>query len=185
VLLFVSNQAKLFGYALMVAKLKELDKMKDMFISMASHELRSPLGAIRGYLDFLKEEKEVLANDETKHYVDNISTSVDRLNGLVSDMLEVSRLEGNRMPMTIEGIDVNKIISELIEEIKPQAIQKGLALNFEVSENNPFILADSNRLKQVLINLIGNSIKYTPQGSVTVSTVLKEKELGVVLPIRE
>ena len=181
VLLFVSNQAKLFGYALTVTKLKELDKMKDMFISMASHELRSPLGAIKGYLDFLKEKKEVLADSEAKQYVDNITTSVDRLNGLVSDMLEVSRLEGNRMPMKIESVDVNKVIGESIEEIKSQAIQKGLVLNFDPAENNPFVLADGNRLKQVLINLIGNSIKYTPQGSVTVSVGLKDKELGITI----
>ena len=181
VLLFVSNQAKLFGYALTVTKLKELDKMKDMFISMASHELRSPLGAIKGYLDFLKEKKEVLADGEAKQYVDNITISVDRLNGLVSDMLEVSRLEGNRMPMKIESVDVNKVIGESIEEIKSQAIQKGLALSFEPVENNSFVLADGNRLKQVLINLIGNSIKYTPQGSVTVSVGLKDKELGITI----
>lgn len=181
VLLFVSNQAKLFGYALTVTKLKELDKMKDMFISMASHELRSPLGAIKGYLDFLKEKNEVLADGEAKQYVDNITISVDRLNGLVSDMLEVSRLEGNRMPMKIESVDVNKVIGESIEEIKSQAVQKGLALNFDPVENNSFVLADGNRLKQVLINLIGNSIKYTPQGSVTVSVGLKDKELGITI----
>ncbi|MEF3692472.1 MAG: HAMP domain-containing sensor histidine kinase [Candidatus Moraniibacteriota bacterium] len=181
VLLFVSNQAKLFGYALTVTKLKELDKMKDMFISMASHELRSPLGAIKGYLDFLKEKKEVLADEEARQYVGNITTSVDRLNGLVSDMLEVSRLEGNRMPMKIESADVNKIIGESIEEIRSQAVQKGLALNFNPVENTLFVLADGNRLKQVLINLIGNSIKYTPQGSITVSTGLKDKELGITI----
>lgn len=181
VLLFVSNQAKLFGYALTVTKLKELDKMKDMFISMASHELRSPLGAIKGYLDFLKEKKEVLADSEAKQYVDNITISVDRLNGLVSDMLEVSRLEGNRMPMKIESVDVNKVIGESIEEIKSQAVQKGLALSFDPAENIPFVLADGNRLKQVLINLIGNSIKYTPQGLVTVSVGLKDKELGITI----
>lgn len=181
VLLFVSNQARLFGYALMVTKLKEVDKMKDMFISMASHELRSPLGAIKGYIDFLKDKKEVSADEESKHYVENIESSVNRLNGLVSDMLEVSRLEGNRMPMEITKVDVDKIINETIEEIKPQAIQKGLELNLKFSENNPLVMADSNRLKQVLVNLIGNSIKYTPQGSVTISTLVKDNKLGVVI----
>lgn len=181
VLLFVSNQARLFGYALMVTKLKEVDKMKDMFISMASHELRSPLGAIKGYIDFLKDKKEISTDEDSKHYVENIESSVNRLTGLVSDMLEVSKLEGNRMPMEIESVDVDKIINETVEEIRPQAIQKGLELKLEFSENNPFVMADSNRLKQVLINLISNSIKYTPRGSVTVSTLIKDKELGVVI----
>ncbi|NLC31156.1 MAG: HAMP domain-containing histidine kinase, partial [Candidatus Moranbacteria bacterium] len=97
------------------------------------------------------------------------------------DMLEVSRLEGNRMPMKIESVDVNKVIGESIEEIKSQAVQKGLALSFDPAENISFVLADGNRLKQVLINLIGNSIKYTPQGSVTVSVGLKDKELGITI----
>jgi K+-sensing histidine kinase KdpD len=87
VLLFVSNQARLFGYALTITKLKEVDKMKDMFISMASHELRSPLGAIKGYVDFLKEKKEILADKDANHYVENISLSIERLNALVADML--------------------------------------------------------------------------------------------------
>jgi signal transduction histidine kinase len=181
VLLFVSNQARLFGYALMVTRLKEVDEMKDMFISMASHELRSPLGAIKGYIDFLKDKKEVLADEESRYYIENIESSVNRLSGLVSDMLEVSRLEGNRMPIEIVKVNVDKIINEVVGEIKSQAIQKGLELNLKFSESNPFIMADSNRLKQVLVNLIGNSIKYTLEGSVTITTLVKNKELGIVI----
>ncbi|MFA6183611.1 MAG: HAMP domain-containing sensor histidine kinase [Parcubacteria group bacterium] len=182
VLLFVSNQARLFGYALMVTKLKEIDKMKDMFISMASHELRSPLGAMKGYVDFLKDKKEILADEDANHYVSNISLSIERLNGLVADMLEVSRIEGNRMPMEISEINPNKVISESVEEIKSQAIQKGLKLIYTPPiDDKLIILADVNRLKQVLINLIGNSIKYTPAGSVTVSVVAKNNELGITI----
>jgi signal transduction histidine kinase len=181
VLLFVSNQARLFGYALMVTKLKEIDKMKDMFISMASHELRSPLGAMKGYVDFLKDKKEILADEDANHYVSNISLSIDRLNGLVADMLEVSRIEGNRMPMEISEINPDKIISESVEEIKSQAIQKGLTLNYTSTNKNLFIQANGNRLKQVLINLIGNSIKYTPKGSIEISSSIKNNEFGITI----
>jgi signal transduction histidine kinase len=181
VLLFVSNQARLFGYALTVSKLKEIDKMKDMFISMASHELRSPLTAIKGYIDLLKDKKEISADEESKHYLTNISASVNRLTDLISDMLEVSRIEGNRIPMEITTVDAQKTIAESIEEISPQASQKGLALSFTPLENCPQIKADISRLKQVLINLIGNSIKYTPSGSVTVNTEVRGKELLVII----
>jgi len=181
VLLFVSNQARLFGYALTVEKLREIDRMKDMFISMASHELRSPLSAIKGYVDFLKEKKEIFVDKDVEHYVENISLSIDRLSGLVEDMLEVSRIEGNRIPIETSAFDVDKIIYESIEEIKPQAIQKGLELAFVPAEKNLFALADRSRLKQVLINLIGNSIKYTPSGSVSISVISKGKELGIVI----
>lgn len=181
VLLFVSNQARLFGYALMVEKMKEVDKMKDMFISMASHELRSPLSAIKGYVDFLREKKEIFIDDDVTHYVENISLSIDRLGNLVEDMLEVSRIEGNRIPIETTSFDVDKIIYESIEEIKPQAVQKGLELSFDSSDKNLFALADRSRLKQVLINLIGNSIKYTPSGSVKVNVVAKDKELAITV----
>lgn len=181
VLLFVSNQARLFGYALMVEKMKEVDRMKDMFISMASHELRSPLSAIKGYVDFLKEKKEIFIDNDVTHYVENISLSIDRLSGLVEDMLEVSRIEGNRIPIETTSFDVDKIIYESIEEIKPQAVQKGLELSFDSSDKNLFALADRSRLKQVLINLIGNSIKYTPSGSVTISVAPKDKELAITV----
>jgi signal transduction histidine kinase len=88
VLLLVSNQARLFGYVLTLNKLKEVDEMKDNLVSMASHELRSPLAAIRGYLELL-DDKHIHFDDEAKHYLENIAHSVDRLNTLVSDMLEV------------------------------------------------------------------------------------------------
>lgn len=181
VLLFVSNQARLFGYALTVTKLKEIDKMKDMFISMASHELRSPLTAIKGYIELLKDKKEITDNQESSHYLSNISASVNRLTDLISDMLEVSRIEGNRIPLEITDFDPKKIISESIEEIRSQAIQKGIALTYDSKKNCPQIQADINRLKQVLINLIGNSIKYTPKGSVSVSTEVKNKELLIII----
>lgn len=177
VLLFVSNQARLFGYALMISKLKEVDKMKDMFISMASHELRSPLTAIKGYVELIGEEEAVAKSKEASHYLANVSLSINRLTDLINDMLEVSRIEGNRIPMEIGAFDPNKLITETIEEIRPQADEKGLALNYSPPENYPQVKADASRLKQVLVNLIGNSIKYTPKGSVTVSLEQRGKEI--------
>jgi two-component system, sensor histidine kinase ChiS len=158
-----------------------VDKMKDIFISMASHELRTPLTAIKGYIDFLREEKGVMDSPEARHYIENMALSADRLNGLVTDMLEVSRIEGNRMPMEISAIDPDKAIEESIEEIKPQAIQKGLELHYDPSGHKIYALADASRLKQVLINFIGNAIKYTPKGSVTVSTEIRNKEMAIII----
>jgi signal transduction histidine kinase len=181
VLIFVSNQARLFGYALAVVRLKEIDKMKDMFISIASHELRSPLTAIKGYLEFLKEKEEVAKDKESCHYLENIDLSVERLQNLVNDILEVSRLEGNRLPIEISKINPDPIIKESIEELRSQAIQKGLSLNLKLLENPVLISTDPNRLKQVLINLIGNSIKYTEKGLIDVSTDIKKGEFLITV----
>lgn len=173
VLLLVSNQARLFGHVLTLNKLKEVDAMKDNLVSMASHELRSPLTAIKGYIDLL-EEKRLTLDEEAKKYFANISSSVDRLNTLVSDMLEVSRIEGNRIPLNIKSIDPVSVITESMEELRSQAIQKGLELVL-VPLQDANVLADEARMKEILVNLIGNAIKYTPAGKVTVSGELKEK----------
>jgi len=180
VLLLVSNQARLFGYALTLSKLKEIDQVKDNFISMASHELRSPLTAIKGYLEFFREKNEAKVDDESRRYLENISLSVGRLGALVNDILEVSRLESNRIPINISVLDPGPIIDGSIQEIKSQAIVKGLELNFLPSET-PKIKADPERLKQVIINLLSNSIKYTPSGKIDVSAKAKGKELLITV----
>jgi signal transduction histidine kinase len=180
VLLLVSNQARLFGYALTLSKLKEIDQVKDNFISMASHELRSPLTAIKGYLEFFREKNETKVDDESRRYLENISLSVGRLGSLVNDILEVSRLESNRIPISIVALDPEPIITGSIQEIKSQAIAKGLELNFLPSKT-PKIKADPERLKQILINLLSNSIKYTLSGKVEVSAKTRSKELLITV----
>lgn len=180
VLLLVSNQARLFGYALTLSKLKEIDQVKDNFISMASHELRSPLTAIKGYLEFFREKNEEKVDEESRRYLENISVSVGRLGSLVNDILEVSRLESNRIPINIVALDPGPIITGSIQEIKSQAIAKGLELNFLASVT-PQIKADPERLKQVIINLLSNSIKYTPSGKIDVYAKDKGKELLITV----
>ncbi|OGI16558.1 MAG: hypothetical protein A2Z52_01875 [Candidatus Moranbacteria bacterium RBG_19FT_COMBO_42_6] len=180
VLLLVSNQARLFGYALTLSKLKEIDQVKDNFISMASHELRSPLTAIKGYLEFFREKNEGKVDEESRHYLENISISVGRLGSLVNDILEVSRLESNRIPINIVALDPGPIITGSIQEIRSQAIAKGLELHFLPSETSQ-IKADPERLKQVIINLLSNSIKYTPSGNINVSAKAKGKELLITV----
>lgn len=174
VLLLVSNQARLFGYVLTLNKLKEVDVMKDNLISMASHELRSPLTAIKGYLELLQ-EKHISFDEEAKKYFTNISVSVERLNTLVKDMLEVSRLEGNRVPMTLTEFDPSPIVTQSAEELRSQAMQKGLRLDI-LDFAAGMVRADADRMKEILVNLIGNAIKYTPQGTVSVSGQAKDKE---------
>ncbi len=181
VILFVSNQTRLFGYALTLSKLKEVDKMKDTFISMASHELRSPLTAIKGYLEFLNEKQQGNKDMESKHYIDNITISVDRLGTLVNDILEVSRIEGNQIPIEITSFNPHPLISQSTEELRSQAIVKNLELTYETGDSRAFISADKERLKQVLVNLIGNAIKYTQKGTITISTKIKDNEYMITV----
>ena len=181
VVLLVANQARLLGYAFTVTQLKEVDKMKDMFISMASHELRSPLTAIKGYLDLIKDQKDIALNKNASHYLENISLSAQRLDNLVEDILEVSRIEGNRLPIEIKVFDPNPVISQSIEEMRSQAMQKNLILNYLPFQGSVKISADEDKLKQVIVNLISNAVKYTKKGSVSVSTSIKNKDFLITV----
>lgn len=180
VVLMVANQARLVGYAVTVVKLQEVDKMKDMFISMASHELRSPLTAIKGYMELLTGSKNLNLDEETGRYVANINSSVQRLGNLVEDILDVSRLEGNRLPIEITAFDPLPPISKSVEEMRAAAIQKGLALNYKPGEAS-MIRADESRVKQVVVNLIGNAVKYTDKGSVDVTTSIKGNDFLITV----
>ena len=181
VVLLVANHTRLFGYAISLEKLKEVDQMKDVFISMASHELRSPLTAIQGYLELFKDKNVKIIDSESKHYLDNASISIKRLGSLINDMLEVSRLEGNRIPITLTTIDTQKIISESVEELKSSAIEKKLELEYTPLNDLPYALADPERTKQIIINLLSNAIKYTPKGKIELTTKIAKKEILITV----
>ena len=180
VILLVANNARLFGYALTLTKLKEIDQMKDTFISMASHELKAPLTSMKGNIEFFEEDFGSHLSEQGQHYIANISSSIERLGMLVNDILEVSRLEGNRIPINMSEVEPNSLISNSVDEIRPQAIQKGLELNYSPQEL-PKVKADPDRMKQIVINLISNAIKYTVKGKVDVLIEIKEKKLLITV----
>lgn len=179
--LLLANQIRLLGYAFSLNELKEVDKMKDMFISMASHELRTPLTAIKGYLVLLKEKKNLNLDEESGHYLEIVSISAQRLDRLVDDVLEVSRIEGNRFPLEISDFDPDLLIKQSVNEVLSQAIQKNLALEYEPPAAPVMIKADPSRVKQVVVNLIGNALKYTQKGSVKVSVAVKKDEFLIMV----
>jgi len=181
VILLVSNQARLFGYALTLTKLKEIDQMKDMFISMASHELRSPLTSIIGYIDLIKTGKDFVAESQNGLYLEKVSVSADRLRNLIGDILEVSRMEGNRLPIELTVFDPSAVIAQSVDEMREQARQKGLAFELKAQLDKVKIKADVDRLKQILINLISNAIKYTEKGSVEVNAMVKNKDFLITV----
>jgi signal transduction histidine kinase len=171
VLLLILNHARLFSYELKAKKLEEIDKMKDDFISMASHELKSPLVAIRGYVELLGDDLKKGGDvvEERMSFLKNIDTSAQRLNLLVEDILNVSRIEQNRLPVEIKKIDIKKYIDEAFEEMKVVADKKNLAMNNAITSTHE-VMADSQRASQILINLLSNAIKYTPSGFVNIES---------------
>lgn len=180
VFLFIFNHTRIFNYAVRFSKLKEIDEMKDNFISVASHELRSPLTAMRAYLSFFQEKEAGNISEKGKEYIANLEISVNRLDRLVEDILEVSRLEQNRIPFDMQIIDPEEVIAGSIKEMKSKADEKGLEIEYKEAEL-PKIKADAERLKQILVNLISNAIKYTPSGKIEISTKDRYKTLDIII----
>lgn len=181
IILFLLATVRLWDYAILYKKIKEVDQMKDEFISIASHELRTPLTAIKGYLSLILEETYgEIKNEEIKKGLNKTVASVKRLEVLVEDLLNVSRLEQKRLEVKTENIKIGPIVEEIIDQLKVSADEKKLLLEYEKpKEKLPLVLADSERLKQALVNLIGNSIKYTEKGSIKITTKATDNKLEI------
>lgn len=152
------------------ARLRELDQLKSEFLSFASHQIRSPLTAINGYSSMLLQGDFGKMPGEVETAVKTIDESSRSLIKIVNEFLDISRIEQGRMKYDMADFDINKLAEEVVAEFMPNAQNKELALEFE-SKSGPINMnGDSGKLKQVIGNLIDNSIKYTPQGSIKVLT---------------
>ncbi|MFZ2390725.1 MAG: HAMP domain-containing sensor histidine kinase [Minisyncoccales bacterium] len=183
IILLLLVNSRLFEYSILYNKIKEVDAMKDEFISMASHELRTPVTVIRGYATLMLEQAQTLGvNKEAKEYLSIIDISSERLNGLIEDLLNVSRIEQGRLKMDVKDMEVWPLVEETVKEMKIQADTKGLALSCIMEPNTKSLIsADKDRLKQVLINIIGNSIKYTPSGSIEIKALNRDNNLVLMI----
>ena len=150
------------------AKLQELDQMKTDFISIASHQLRTPLTAIKGYSSMILEGTYGDTSLKIKGAVDKIFQSAQRLIYIVNDLLDVSRIEQGRFQLALEEVKIANVLKDVVEELRTNAQKKNLDLSFNVSIDDAEvkIKADPSKIRQVLTNLVDNAIKYTPSGYV-------------------
>lgn len=158
-----------------ITEAKVIERSREEFFAIASHELRTPLTAIRGNASLIEQFYIEKVNDkEFSQMVTDIHDASIRLIGIVNDFLDISRMEQNKMEFKKESFDVVAIIQEAVRELEKVATQKNLYLKAEETNSSlPMILADKNKTKQVLINLIGNAVNYTREGGVSVKA---EKE---------
>jgi len=179
VMLLFLRHAKIVDYVSLYKKLKEVDNLKDDFISMASHELKSPLAVIRGYAEFLYEAREI--KDQNKEYARRIDVSSKQLATLIEDMLDVSRIEQERMKFEYTNFKLISFLKEQFQEFEMLASDKGLNLSFETTEESETnIKLDQNKLRQIFVNILSNSIKYTEKGSVNVKVnIIKDKSVEI------
>lgn len=171
--LFLAASARLWEYATLYRKMKEVDAMKDEFISIASHELRTPITAMRGYVSMVLDGSFGEISEKARGGLGNIQKSAKRLGDLVEDLLNVSRIEQGRILLDMKSANPKNVIAEVVEELSVQAKEKNLSLEYKAGRA-PNIFVDADKFKQVLINIIGNAIKYTKAGSVFVTLGVKD-----------
>jgi len=165
-------------------KLQALDKLKNEFVSVASHELRTPMTAIKSYLWMALKGKGGELNEKQRYYIERGYNSVDRLIRLVNDMLNISRIESGRITVELQSVDLIKLTQEVVDEVLPRAHEVGVTLNLNKAASLPNVLADPDKIKEVLFNLIGNSLKFTPKGG-TITIIFNRKDGYVETSIKD
>ena len=146
------------------SELKKLDGLKSQFISMASHELRTPLIAIQGYVDLLRDGAAGEVNEEQMVMLATVSRNTVRLARIVTELLDLSRIEENKLALNQEDFAVAEVLAEVLQEQKPSLDRRFHTATLEVEPDLPPLHGDRDRIGQVVVNLLGNAIKYTPDG---------------------
>jgi histidine kinase len=162
----------------MAEKLAQTEKMRQQLIGDISHELRTPLTTIKGSMEGLIDG--VLPPDAETYQ--NIYRNADRLQKLVNDLQELSRVEGDAIPLEIEPDKIESVIDLVVNQLRPQYQEKGVLLKTVIPDNLPRVMIDDDRVAQVLINLLGNALQYTPEGgrvSVSVQRMTDELQVSI------
>ncbi|NJN46711.1 MAG: response regulator [Candidatus Competibacteraceae bacterium] len=159
-------------------QLKRMDRLKDNFLTNTSHELKTPLNGIIGLTQSLRDQGQ--SHLQQRHYLSLINHSARRLYNLVNDILDFSRIRHQDIKLNLKPLDLSSLVDLILITVKPLVGDKLIELNNHVAPNIPQVFADEDRVQQILFNLIGNAIKFTDHGAVTV-TALAEGELIRVL----
>jgi len=168
-------------------KLKKLDQVKSEFLSIASHQLRTPLTAISGYLSMILEGTYGKITKRAEKPIANVFKASQQLNRLVNTLLNISRIEAGKIKLETKKMPIKELLQPIVEEFKIVAQEKGLYLKLSIDPDLPKIPIDQEKLNQVIMNLIDNAIKYTQKGGIDVKAELKrtESSKNILITIRD
>ncbi len=150
----------------------EVDRLKSEFVATVSHELRTPMTSIRGYVDVLLMGAAGAVNENQAHFLNIVKNNTERLNILVNDLLDISRIESGRVILSPQALDIREVAEDVIEEVlrRSQEENKPMALSLEAPRKLPAVYGDMERVRQILGNLVFNAYHYTPEnGTITVN----------------
>ena len=158
-------------------QLREMDRMKDRFVSSVSHELRTPLTSIVGYTELLLDEDEFdNLEDEQRQFLETIDRNCHRLTRLVDDILFIARVDAGRLSLELQPVDLVKLVAAAVESSRPFAARKNQTLTLDAEPELPALQADPTRISQLIDNLTSNAIKYTPEGGAVTVTLTRSGE---------
>ncbi len=163
---------------------REVDRMKDDFLSVASHELRTPMTIIKSYLSMSLNDKSSRLTPDLATYLNRALLSTDRLIKLVNDLLNVSRIEADRYTPKVQPLKLKPFLEEIVEEAMPKFLENKVKLTLSIPPSLPETLADPEKIREVIINLIGNSLKFTPKNgrvSITVSPLKNRQDIVITV----
>ncbi|WKW13645.1 HAMP domain-containing sensor histidine kinase [Pseudogemmatithrix spongiicola] len=153
-------------------ELARANRAKSEFLANVSHELRTPLAAIVGYVDLLRDGSYGELTPRMIGPVERIQQSAEHLQALVDQILDLAKLSAGRLDVQREPLSLRAFVIDVASEIEPLVIEKGLALSVQVPASLPRVSTDPMHLRQILVNLLGNAVKFTTEGSITVRATL-------------
>jgi two-component system, OmpR family, phosphate regulon sensor histidine kinase PhoR len=160
------------------AALHHLERMQRDFIANISHELRTPLSSIRLLTETLEEAIDT-DHDKAQEFVEKIEIEIRHLNELVSDLLELSRIESGQLPMMIEPIEAEQLVREVMARMLPLAQRHRVTLRTDIQQGKTLVAADSKQITRALVNLVHNAIKFTPSGGTIIIGTTPEVDKAV------
>ncbi len=164
-------------YGLEITERRHVERMKDEFVSVASHELRTPVTAIKGFLELLSSEKPLALSAEQQRFLDAVRRNTDRLETLINNLLDMSRLESGMVTIQPSVFDFNDVITRVVDGMQSELEDYDLVIETPDNRSTVAVEADRDRIQQIMTNLLGNAVKFAPAGS-GIRTRIDEYEDG-------
>jgi two-component system phosphate regulon sensor histidine kinase PhoR len=166
-----------------LTRIRRLETVRRDFVSNISHELRTPLASLKALVDTLRDGGLEDA-PAARRFLDRMEAEVDALAQMVQELLELSRIESGQVPFHLSPTPISDVVLPAVERLRPQAKRAGVEIRIEIPAGIPRVLADGERVQQIVTNLVHNAIKFTPSGG-TIQVSAEPREDDVLILVRD